>query len=90
MRCTSPVCIKDSEGIRGREFTPPEAAEGLTKIWCPECLKMSQTLLFYSKRTAEMIKNIYTQYDETDLPKEVKLILTQFTREILGELNEEL
>lgn len=90
MRCTSPICITNGEGIKGREFTPPPLAEGMAKSWCPECLKLSNTLLYYSQQTANMVREIYQEYINTDLPKEVKLILEQFAREIVEKLNEEL
>lgn len=90
IRCTSPICIVGTDGVRGRLFTPPESAQGLGQSWCPQCLKISSEMQFFSTQTAQMIRNIYRGYAETDLPKNIKLILEQFTREIIKQLNEEL
>lgn len=90
MRCKSPICIKDADGIRGREFTPSKDAQGISAIWCNQCIKLYGELSFYSQQTADMIHGIYEEYINTDLPSEVKLILEQFTREILTQLNSEL
>lgn len=90
MRCQSPICITNKDGIRGREFTPPQDAQGISAIWCDQCIKLYGELSFYSQQTADMIHGIYEEYNSTDLPNEVKLILEQFTREILTQLNSEL
>jgi hypothetical protein len=89
-RCKSTFCITNPEGVRGREFTPPENAEGLAKIWCPDCVKIGKQLTFYASQTAQMIRNIYASYDNTELPKDAMLLVTQFAREIVKELGEEL
>lgn len=89
MRCKSPICtVKD--GVRGIEFTPAEDSQGMHRIWCPGCIRLSKELVFWSGETAEMIRDVYRAYIDTDLPREVKLILEQFAREIVQKLNEEL
>lgn len=90
MRCQSPICITNDKGIKGREFTPPPTAEGMAKLWCPQCLKLNNTLVFFSQQTANMVRETYSEYINTDLPKEVKMILEQFAREIVEKLNQEL
>lgn len=90
MRCTSPICIINKEGIRGREFTPPEDAQGISANWCSPCIRLYGELSFYAQQTADMIRSTLEEYRNTDLPKEVLLILEQFTREILTQLNSEL
>lgn len=45
---------------------------------------------FYANQTATMIRTVYQEYINTELPKEVKMILEQFTRELIKELGEEL
>lgn len=90
VRCKSTFCIVNPEGIRGRMFTPPEGADGLAKIWCPNCVKIGKQLTFFSAQTAQMIRDTYKVYIATDLPKEVKLILEQFTMELVQQLGEEL
>lgn len=90
MRCISPICITDKEGVRGREFTPPEDAQGISANWCPQCIRLYGEISFYSQQTVNMIRSTYEEYKNTDLPKEVKLILEQFTRELLAQLNSEL
>lgn len=87
MRCKSPFCIiKDN--IRGREFKP--SGTGLSEVWCPACIKLQGEVQFFSSQTADMIRNTYNEYIDTDLPKEVKLILEQFTIDLLQQLNSEL
>jgi len=88
-RCKSQFCIV-KDGIRGREFTPPENAEGIAKVWCPDCVRMANQVTFYASRTANMVRTTYKAYVDTELPKEVKLILEQFAMEIVKELGEEL
>lgn len=87
-RCSSPICIVQNS-VRGRLFTPPENAKGVNAIWCPECIKITGQMNFYAHQTAEMIRGVYNQYKDTDLPKNVKLILEQFVAELLRNLNEE-
>lgn len=89
-RCKSQFCIVGADGVRGRVFTPPENANGLAKLWCPGCLSIGKQITFFSSQTAEMIRNVYKSYDDTELPKEVKLILTQFATELVKNLGEEL
>ena len=89
IRCTSPYCIVQNE-VRGRMFTPSDSADGLEKVYCPTCIKLGMQIQFYSTETANMIRNIYKTYANTQLPKEVKLILEQFTREIIANFGEEL
>lgn len=89
IRCTSPTCIVRDQ-VRGRMFTPPEDAKGLAETWCPDCIKIVGHLQFYSQQTADMIRNIYHSYIDTNLPKEVKTFLEAYTREILKELSAEL
>jgi hypothetical protein len=90
IRCTSPICITNKDQIKGREFEPPEKAEGLAKIWCPQCIQLSTQIQFFAGQTANMVRGIYQSYINTELPKEVKLILKQFALEILQQLGEEL
>lgn len=87
--CTSSFCIV-KDGVRGRLFTPPEDAEGIAKVWCPQCIQLSTEINFFSHQTAIMIRKTYKQYMDTELPKEVKLFLEQYTRELIGLLGEEL
>lgn len=89
MRCTSPFCIKQDE-IRGREFEKAESAEGLSTIWCPKCIELSAEIQFFSAQTATMVRDTYKSYIETNLPKEVKLILEQFAQELMRSFGEEL
>lgn len=89
IRCTSPICIV-IDNVRGRTFVPRENAEGVAKTWCPECIQISNQLLFFSQKTAQMIRTVYKSYIDTELPKPVKLILEQFAREVIKNLNEEL
>jgi hypothetical protein len=64
--------------------------EGMSKLWCPQCLQIGSQMTFYAHQTSDMIRNIYTSYVDTDLPSEVKLILKQFAREVVQQLGEEL
>lgn len=89
IRCSSPTCIVQ-DGVKGRLFTPPKQAQGLAGSWCPQCIKLNGEVRFFTGQTANMIRNKYLEYHETNLPEEVKLILTQFTRELIQELGEEL
>ncbi len=89
IRCKSPICIVVNN-VRGRMFTPPERAVGMSQVWCPDCIKISAQINFYAAQTANMIRGVYNSYIDTELPKEVKLILEQFVIEILKNLNEEL
>jgi hypothetical protein len=73
----------------GREFTPKPGATGLEEAWCAPCIRMFGMIKFFTQETAAMIRNKYREYNDTALPKEVKLILTQFSREIIQELGEE-
>lgn len=84
IRCTSPLCITEN-GVKGRLFTPSDI-EGLAQVWCPECIKLQKQLVFFSQQTAEMIAITYSTYINTALPKDVKLVLRQFTRELLQQL----
>lgn len=90
VRCKSTFCITNTEGIKGREFTPPANATGLAKLWCAQCMNIGKQLTFFASETSQMIRNTYAAYNNTNLPKEVKLILTQFAREIIEQLGEEL
>lgn len=89
IRCKSPYCIV-RDNIRGRIFTPSDDVEGLAKIYCPDCIKLGTQIQFYSTETAKMIRNTYRAYIDTDLPAEVKLILEQFTREVIAQFGEEI
>lgn len=89
-RCKSNFCIKGPDGIRGRTFTPPEGATGMARLWCPQCMSIGKQITFFSAETAQMIRNVYKSYNDTELPKEVKLILTQFATELVKNLGEEL
>lgn len=88
-RCKCTICIV-KDGVRGRMFTPPEGAKGVYKVWCGQCIRLSAEMNFYASQTAQMVRSIYATYVDTELPKEVKLILEQFTREVMQQLNEEL
>lgn len=90
VRCQSTFCVVNADQTRGRLFTIPENAEGITKIWCPSCLQISRQITFFSSQTADMIRQVYREYVQTNLPKEVILILEQFTREIIQQLGDEL
>lgn len=90
MRCRSQFCITSAEGLKGREFTPVEGAQGLAKIWCPQCVSLGRQLQFFSTQTAQMIRLKYQEMRVEDLPKDVANILTAFTRDIISELGEEL
>lgn len=90
IRCKSSFCITNPDGIKGRLFTPAEKAQGVAKIWCDNCMNLGKQLSFFANETANMIRRIYVSYEDTDLPKEVKLFLTAYTREIMDELGQEL
>lgn len=90
IRCKSTFCIVTPDSIRGRMFTPPEGGDPLTQVWCQHCIKIGKQLAFFSSRTAQMIRDTYKTYNDTNLPKEVKLILEQFSRELITNLGEEL
>lgn len=83
--CKSHFCAVQG----GREFEVPAGASGVEAQWCPMCLRVARQVQFFSQQTAAMIRNKYREYNETNLPKEVKLILTQFARELVNELGEE-
>lgn len=86
IRCSSPICITQ-DGTKGRLFEP---GKGINAHWCKECIKLSAEMNYYANQTATMIRTVYQEYIETDLPKEVKMILEQFTRELVKQLGEEL
>lgn len=69
-------------------FTP--SGTGLESIWCAECIRTGKEMQFFSSKTANMIRQNYLAYADTNLPKPVALFLKQFVIEILKELNEEL
>lgn len=87
-KCNSPFCVVNKDKTRGREFEPTE--EGIGKLWCPQCVELSIQIQFFSAQTADMIRKTYKEYVETNLPKNVKLILEQFARELIGKVGEEL
>lgn len=87
MLCKSPFCIV-KDNIRGREFEP--FGTGLSEVWCAECIRLQGEVQFMANQTVDMIRTTYNEYIETDLPKEVKLILEQFTRDIIQQLGSEL
>lgn len=89
MRCKSPFCVVQDQ-VRGREFEPPKDAQGLASVWCPICVQLSAQIQYFSTETAQMIRGMYRAYTDTELPKEVKLILEQFARELIQMLGEEL
>jgi hypothetical protein len=89
MRCQSNFCVV-KDGVRGREFTPKSDATGVASIWCPTCLMLNTQVTFMAGQTANMVRNIYQSYINTNLPNEVKLILEQFTLEVMRELGQEL
>lgn len=89
-RCKSNFCTMNSNGTRGREFNPPENGVGIQKIWCPDCIRTAGQVRFYTKQTGQMVKNHYLAYMDTALPKDTKNFLTQFVREILIELGDDL
>ena len=87
IRCQSPICIT-IDNIRGRMFIPTE--KGIGKTWCTQCISTGEQMAFFTHETANMIRDIYRSYIDTSLPREVKLILEQFVREVVQKLNEEL
>ncbi len=89
IRCQSPIC-KVTDGVRGREFTIPEGATGIATKWCPLCVGISTQITFFAGQTADMIRNVYKTYIDTNLPKQVKIILEQYTKELLKNMNQEL
>lgn len=89
VKCSSPICKTNADGSRGVMFTPGDV-DGIAKIWCPECIRTSTEIQFFTSNTAQMIRGVYKSYIDTELPREVKLILEQFAREIVQKLNEEL
>lgn len=89
-RCASPLCVTNPDGTKGREFTPPTNAQGVNLVWCPACLRTAQEMEFFTLQTAQMIRGVYKSYIDTELPKEVKLFLEQYTVEILRKLNQQL
>lgn len=89
IRCQSPICLVKDQ-VRGRMFTPPTDAKGITEVWCPECIKVTTQMQFFSQETAEMIRNTYKSYIDTNLPKETKLFLQAYTQEIMKNLGAEL
>lgn len=90
MKCKSPICIQRPDQTRGREFEPPKDAQGIAKIWCPQCIELTKHLQFYARQTAEMIRAKWQAYAETELPHEVQLFMDAFVRELLLEFGEEL
>lgn len=86
-RCLSPFCETVVEGVRGAMFTP---SEGLGETWCPACVRTTKEIMFFTKMTVEMIDRTYKSYINTNLPKQVKLFLEQFTQEIVKNLGGEL
>lgn len=90
IRCKSPTCVINADQTRGRLFTPPKDSIGVESIWCPKCIEVVGHLQFYAQETADMIREKYKSYKDTNLPKEVKLFLEAYTREILKELSAEL
>lgn len=89
MKCQSSICIV-KDGVRGRTFEPPKGAKGVSEIWCPVCIMITQQIQFYAGETADMVRKVYNSYVSTELPKEVKLFLKAYTAEILQNLGKEL
>lgn len=89
-RCRSPYCITDNQGLKGRTFTPPPGAQGVSLDWCPACIAIGTQVKFFTSETTKMIRNKWRQYEETDLPREIKLFMRQFVVEICAEMGEEL
>lgn len=91
MRCHSPFCSYiNEEGIRGREFEPAKNAEGLALEWCMSCRIITEQMQFFSTQTVLMIRTTLKTYLNTPLPKENKLILEQFSNDLLRELGEKI
>lgn len=88
MRCLSPFCITNKDGVKGREFEPREDAKGVEETWCPSCVALTRQVQFFATQTAAMIRSKYQEYNDTNLPTNVKLILTQFARELITELGQ--
>lgn len=88
--CKSQFCTKNSDGTRGKLFSPPDNAKGLAEVWCLDCMNIGRQITFFSSQTAQMIRTVYKSYNNTPLPESVKLILTQFARELVENLGEEL
>jgi hypothetical protein len=89
-RCRSPYCITDEQGLKGRLFTPPPGAQGIGIEWCPACIAIGTQVKFFSGETAKMIRNKWREYEDTELPKEVKTFMRVFVSELCAELGEEL
>lgn len=86
-RCKSPYCV-EVDGLHGRYFTPQGKPGDLTYTWCPICIHTSRTVQFCAAQTAQMIRNKYAEYRPDALPPRVRVILQQFTNELLQELGE--
>lgn len=89
-RCRSPYCITGADGVKGRVFTPPENATGLSAIWCEHCVKIGSQLQFFAAETAGMIRRKYHEMRPDDLPVKERTLLTAFVRDLLLEFGEEL
>jgi len=90
VRCKSSFCIIGPDNIRGRLFTPQPEAQSVALVWCPDCIKLSTEMQFFSSQTANMIRRKYKEMRIEDLPREAAALITVFTRDILSELKEEL
>lgn len=90
VRCRSPFCNGTYDGLKGRLFIPPEGARNLSLIWCENCVKVGTEMKFFSQQTANMVREKFAEYRPEALPHNVRVVLTQFAREIVEMLGEEL
>lgn len=88
-RCSSPYCI-EVDGLKGRPFEVDEDTRDLSGMWCTNCIKLGNEIRLFSGLTIDMIRATYTEYADTNLPREVKLFMEQYTRELIGKLGGEL
>lgn len=85
-KCKSSFCAITG----GREFEPYKSPDSLTEQWCSACIRLQRQTTYMAAATADMIRNIWQEYEHTNLPREVKLFLKQYTIEILKQLGAEL
>lgn len=90
IKCSARFCTLNPDGTRGRTFTPPPNAQGVEAVWCSDCIKLANEVKFFTGQTANMIREKWRAYDDTNLPHNVKIFMEQFVKEILMELGEEL
>lgn len=78
MKCQSSFCtVQGGREIQGGQF-------------CKPCLRLMYQVDYFTSQTAQMIRNKWREYSQTDLPREVKIFMRVFVEEILNEMNHSL